>query len=235
MTYKNEFSRQLTSEDIKIIKATNDSVCGVFRATGIVDCFNEDHGQMALRLNITKKVYGKSVKFEHTIPVSGRVESYGNYGRNDSNFNPDRGFSYTNAPQYSQKWRTFVDFIRKGDVISFLWRSDNNNQYLEYAKLHHDEFFIVVERGNKKYSFFINSGTCRQNSGRMLSMGDNNQYLEYAKLHNDEFFIVVERGNKKYSFFIDSGTCRQNSGRMLQMGDHNYNAPNYDYDMPERN
>jgi hypothetical protein len=56
-----------------------------------------------------------------------------------------------------------------------LWRSDNNNQYLEYAKLHHDEFFIVVERGNKKYSFFIDSGTCRQNSGRMLSMGDFNQ------------------------------------------------------------
>jgi hypothetical protein len=74
------------------------------------------------------------------------------------------GFAYSNP-----YWKTFVTFLHPGDILEMHWIGSNNNQYLEAAKLHHDQLAMVIRRGKNRLEFAITEGICGNNSARMFN------------------------------------------------------------------
>jgi len=74
------------------------------------------------------------------------------------------GYAYSNP-----LWKSFVSLLRPGDILEMHWIGSNNNQYLEAAKLHHDQLSMVIRRGKSRLEFAMVNGICGDNSSRMFN------------------------------------------------------------------
>ena len=161
MNYTNQHERLLSKQDVGEIRGKNLKSVTLHWGKHLMDYY---FGEMYLSLNYENDN-------AYIIPMSGKVDGY---VRNE--FRPDRAYAYLSAPDYSQKWKTIVNFLRPNDYVTIYWRYDNNNQYEEKNGLHHDEVYLVVRRGKKEFYFLFDYSVCEQNSARMLRMGAMNEF-----------------------------------------------------------
>jgi hypothetical protein len=89
------------------------------------------------------------------------------------------------SAQYTDVWRTVVELVKPGDVISLSWGADiESNGYVRRStvtercpesndsgmgqRLHADSLTICVKRGNKNLHFLMDVCICPDNTARMV-------------------------------------------------------------------
>lgn len=70
-------------------------------------------------------------------------------------------------------WESIASILKVGDVLSLEWFADNNNGYIDRAltsgeKIHRDELYIRIRRGEKKLRFHLATSICPNNTARMI-------------------------------------------------------------------
>lgn len=63
---------------------------------------------------------------------------------------------------------SILTILKAGDKISFEFIANNNNGYVNKARLHHDILEIKIKRGNKTLVFQLDDSICPDNSARMI-------------------------------------------------------------------
>lgn len=107
------------------------------------------------------------------IAVGSRINSYG-----ASRGTGARSCSASvSMPRFDAEWATVVNFLKAGDEIHLLWEANNNNQYLDDAKLVRDELHLEVWRkghridpniGRRVGSFLLEVYVGEPNSARLV-------------------------------------------------------------------
>lgn len=78
-------------------------------------------------------------------------------------------FYWVNAAQYNHRWRSVVQLLRIGDVLSLHWVAGNNNQYIDGAGLFADEITMVISRPTgDPLHLFLGYSVVADNSARMI-------------------------------------------------------------------
>lgn len=161
--FKNEMAQPLTKEDTKFLRRQ--------RKRSVCFDFHPERGISQIRLGWGEVFGNTEDDYEHTIAVDSYISCY---GKNRTIFNPDRA-SYVELFPDLGNIKTFLSSLKVGDTLEMLWKADNNNQYIEAAKLHHDFLSVMVTSKNgKKTEYHIGDSICPQNSARMIKMGQSN-------------------------------------------------------------
>lgn len=79
-----------------------------------------------------------------------------------------KGFQWVSYTYCDFCWQTFLHIVKPGDIVSFHWITDNNNQYVKDANLHVDQFHLIVKRKEKIFDLMLKSETCPGNTARMV-------------------------------------------------------------------
>ena len=66
--------------------------------------------------------------------------------------------------------QTFIESLRVGDSITVKWVAGNNNDLMRERGLFGDQMYFIINRGDRKKTFYIASATCLDNSARMCQM-----------------------------------------------------------------
>jgi hypothetical protein len=106
------------------------------------------------------------------IPVGMEIRDYGSpklpYNNVQDSFKAFEMIDYSN---YDTAWQTICSFLKEGDYIYLVWERDAfTNGCLKENNLHGDKVSLKVIRGNKQFSFFINSCVRHDNLARMIQM-----------------------------------------------------------------
>lgn len=65
--------------------------------------------------------------------------------------------------------KTVIGHMREGDNIKLMWRRSNQTDYLNNAGLFKDELFLIIERKDRYYQYFIQDSVTPNNSARMTN------------------------------------------------------------------
>lgn len=160
----------LTKEDIKTIQSA-DTIC-----------FDRYDGKDTMRAIYDEKKNAKGwVKpsAQYEFEVDARFTSY-----IDAPYEWKPSRCYAHLPVYRNlsfhdTTATFIDFLKAGDSITLAWTTSVGNGYLEHARstiegnchdapLYHDTLHATITRGNKKYTFLLESSVCVNNSAKMI-------------------------------------------------------------------
>ena len=103
---------------------------------------------------------------EAVLNLRGRATCY-----KGATFDPPgiRCFAWEGHASSNPFWKSFVSLLRLGDILEMHWIGSNNNQYLEAAKLHHDQLVMVIRRSKSRLEFAMVDGICADNSARMFN------------------------------------------------------------------
>lgn len=106
---------------------------------------------------------------DYRIDVTSKFQTYSNHnGRGISKEEIKFAYEWFSHCKYDDVWFTFTQIIRVGDVVSLLWVTDNNNQLVDEADLHCDSFKLVVQRGEKRLTFLMETSVSKDNTARMV-------------------------------------------------------------------
>lgn len=121
---------------------------------------------------IEDRVYGERMEARVELKVSSHVQSYTNSGWTSTGPSDMRPWlaGLAHVPNYpTSEMRAIRDFVLKvGDVLSLAWLQDNNNDNHREAGLHHDQCFLVVQRGKHIGRFLIGDSVGPDDTARMV-------------------------------------------------------------------
>jgi hypothetical protein len=69
-------------------------------------------------------------------------------------------FSAYSSPARSGMVNTLATFLKAGDVLTLEWIASNNNEVMTKAGLVRDDLYVLVQRGDKKFEFFMATHSC---------------------------------------------------------------------------
>ena len=142
---------KITKEQIKAIRQA-DTVC--FR-------FSEGNHTIEASKRIKDTVFGDTTASAY-IPVSGRLNAYGN-----KQGDIYEAFYYLGSCKFDPTWQTIANLMRADDDITLLWIANNDSEALTEKGVFVDELKIIITRGKKTMTFYVYSGAYTHNSSRM--------------------------------------------------------------------
>jgi hypothetical protein len=98
------------------------------------------------------------VDAHHLIPCNVVVRVYG--GETGYSCTSPDNFNAYACPARSDMLMTLAAFLKAGDVLTLEWIGSNNNQVMTDAGLVRDELHVLVQRGEKRFDFFMASRSC---------------------------------------------------------------------------
>ena len=131
------------------------------------------HTQGESRIEADKKA-NPQTGFDQTVFISTNyvLDDYAGFGGGlDKKIENKKfkGFSWISSSQYCDLWQTIASFLRAGDILTLYWIHSDNSESLESAGFSCDELRLKIERGNKDYTFLIQTAVTHRNSlGRMI-------------------------------------------------------------------
>lgn len=103
------------------------------------------------------------------IDVPGKVRGYGQSGGMEwSGISEPAAELFALVYTSGDVFRTVVDHLRAGDVLSFTGIADNNTDVIRAAGLHHDELRVHLTRAGKTSTYLADSRVSPDNSARMI-------------------------------------------------------------------
>lgn len=91
--------------------------------------------------------------------------------RNEKSRLPDSigAFAFCIGNRHDSIWQTVVSCLRNRDVIELVWMANNDNDYVRFCDLNHDELRLrVIREGKDALEFLLKSTVCPSNSARMF-------------------------------------------------------------------
>lgn len=146
--YHQHVNRPLTKEDIKAIRAADDSVVFSLRVQSPAD----DRDVADCEIKLTKRTEPKDgwttrevlPRIEYEIPVDWSLTDYAAEHSYESDLK--YGFAMVHSPTVNEHWQTFVRLIKAGDAICLRWIGSNTSEDLRAAGVFHDSLDIAIMR-----------------------------------------------------------------------------------------
>lgn len=162
----------LTAADVKALRA----------AEGVT--FHHTRGESFIRATLNSPVSGEPRVFTasqqrlfpdasgadraRTVRCRAVIADYAELDRSRRQDDLLRSDCYVYGSPGRDTWRTVLDLLRAGDCLMLCWVAGNNNGYLDEAALYSDELFVVIRRGQRRWTFLVAHSVCPANTARMI-------------------------------------------------------------------
>lgn len=150
----------LTREDVKHLRRADD-LCFDWRST--------PEPSAGIRVIERAATTGYAEDATYNIRCGLRVTDY---NVDHTGLDSDRAcaFEMQHAIRFNETTRTFVEFVRPGDVLELHWAADiyGPTSSIRQAGLHADQLDIRIHRGNRSYTFIIAVRMGADDTARMI-------------------------------------------------------------------
>jgi hypothetical protein len=163
----------LTTEDIAALRSADSIVFQYYKGCGSIRAILRRWGE-PVYTKTQQRLFPNSdtMDREREICTDTNMFDYGvrdgSQGWNSGSEPNAYGFHMIHSAKFNASWTTIAALLRKGDVITLQWAANNDTDAQHEHGVVTDDLHLVIQRGDKRMTFFITSQTGPDNSARLV-------------------------------------------------------------------